>query len=332
MNQTSFSVRRGDAFQQHGNPGVVALFTLLVGLGSATGCGVAGEGGSFEQESLGTHEGEAATSEQMATMGLSTNGLSTNGLSTNGLSTNGLSTNGLSTNGLQTSTFQDWFNEDPALRAMVMKYTVMCALPEGEFRVYTNPTTGQVYTWYGLLGLAPGWSQGQQPSVPEQQVVTACLAAHANKFGLNVHVSVLGRSAQSVEIPYTSAELASYSETEGCFFGNTFKDEGIFAGSDRNSLSASESSPRACALSVSGQTTECLPMAHVGSCQDYCTLDSTGTYYTSCTYNGVTYKPMTTRVRPVDIFSCGDGVCQFTEKCGTGTTTSSCNTDCGACQ
>ena len=321
MKLTSFSVRRGLAVQQHNNPGVTWLFAVMVCLGSVTGCGVAEEGSGLEQEALGTQESEVATAEEMATFGLSTNGLSTNGL--------GL--NGLSTNGLQTTTFKNWFEADRALHASVMKYIVMCALPQGQSRSYTSLTTGQTYTWNGLLGLAPNWSSGSLPTVDEQQVITACLAAHTNKFGLNIKVSVLGRSAQNVEIPYTSAELASYSEREACFFGNTFNNEGIFAANDRTFLKAAESTTRACGLSSKQSSTDCSPMVHVDACKTYCTLDATKTYYVSCTYNGVTYKPLTTRIRPVDIYQCGDGVCQFTEKCGTGNAYDSCNADCGAC-
>jgi GLTT repeat (6 copies) len=289
------------------------------------------EGTSFETEVLATQEAAAATGEEMDTLGLSTNGLSTNGLSTNGLSTNGLSTNGLSTSSLGTLTFQNWFEADPTERAIVMRYIVLCAVPKGQTRTYVSPVTGRTYAWLGMLGLAPAWSSGQQPTVTEQQLITACLAAHANKYGMHVYLSVLGRTAQNVEIPYTSGELAAYSETEACFFGNTFNNEGIFAANDRNYLLASESSPRACGLSALNQSTDCSPIVHVGLCQQYCTLNMAGTYYTQCTYNGVTYKPLTTRMRPADIYTCGDGVCQFTEKCGTGTTYNSCYADCGAC-
>jgi len=331
MNQMSLSVRRGLAVQQHSNPVVQWFFAVMVCLGSTTGCGAAVEGMEFEQGELSTQEQDVATAEEMATMGLSVNGLSVNGLSVNGLSVNGLSVNGLSVNGLQTTTFQSWFSADPTVRATVMKYIVICAVPQGQSRTYTDATTGKTYTWYGLLGLAPNWAAGQQPTVAEQQVITACLAAHANKFGMNIKLSVLGRSATNVEIPFTSAEMASYAEREACFFGNTFNDEGIYAANDRTFLLPSESTTRACGLSAKNQSTDCPPMVHVGSCKTYCTLDSTKTYYTSCTYNGVTYKPITVRIRPVDVYTCGDGTCQFTEKCGTGNAYDNCNADCGAC-
>jgi hypothetical protein len=320
----------GDSVQQHSNSGVNWLIPLLCML-SAAGCGVPGEDSPLGTEVLWTQEEGVATGEDMDTMGLTTNGLTTNGLTTNGLTTNGLTTNGLTTGGLTTPVFREWFEADPTQRALTMKYIVLCAVPQGQSRSYTSTVTGRTYTWNGLLGLAPNWSSGQQPTLAEQQIITACLAAHANKYGVHIYISVLGRGATNVEIPYTSGELATYAEMEACFFGNTFNSQGFFAANDRNYLSASESSPRACGLSAQNQSTDCPPIVHVGSCSTYCALNSAKTYYTSCTYNGVTYKPITTRMRPADIYACGDGVCQFTERCGTGTAYNSCYADCGAC-
>ena len=67
------------------------------------------------------------------------------------------------------------------------------------------------------------------------------------------------------------------------------------------------------------------------SCKSFCTLDPSKKFYTQCTYNGVTYLPITTRILPTDVYSCGDGVCQFTESCGTGGTYDNCFVDCGTC-
>ncbi|NBD09911.1 hypothetical protein [Corallococcus silvisoli] len=266
----------------------------------------------------------------VSTNGLSTNGLSTNGLSTNGLSTNGLSTNGLSTNGLSTNGFQTWFTQDPALADMVMRYVVQCSMAAGATLSYQSPA-GTNYTWHGSLGLAPGWAGGQPATLAEQQVVSACLAAHANKYGVHVNISVLGRDAVGGEMPYSTDELNTYAEREACFFGNLFTGEGTFAANDGAYLSYDESTVRTCGLSSWSETTTCAPMKHVGACRYYCTLDATRTYYTRCTYNGVNYRPITTRMLPQDIYRCGDGVCQLTEKCGTGNTPDSCAADCGAC-
>jgi hypothetical protein len=261
----------------------------------------------------------------------SPNGLSVNGLSVNGLSVNGLSVNGLSVNGLSTRAFRDWFNLNPALNEVTMRYVVRCAMAEPESLSWNNPHTGEHHTWQGQLALAPGWSAGLPPSLSEQQAITACLAAHANKFGLHIPISVLGRDALGLPIPYTGRELATYSEREACFFGNLFTDEGIHAANDRPELRAHESTSRACGLSSRGGGSGCDPISHEGACAEFCTLDATKTYYTQCTFHGVAYRPLTTRILPTDIYRCGDGVCQHTESCGTGTTYDSCAADCGPC-
>ncbi|HEX8700190.1 MAG TPA: hypothetical protein VF815_15195 [Myxococcaceae bacterium] len=247
---------------------------------------------------------------------------------------NGLATNGLATNGLATNGFSEWFTQDTQMNAMVMKYLVRCAVPEGETRSHQDPSTGIAYTWQGSLGLAPDWSRGKRMNEREQQLVSACMAAHANKYGKHVQLSVLGRTAQLQTIPYTSEELQTFARREACFFGNLFKNEGLFAGVDGEYLNDGESSPRACGLTTKQGELEsqCSPIVHVESCETYCKLDPTGLFYTECTYNGRTYLPLTTRIRTDDVYTCGDGVCQFTESCGDGSEANNCMNDCGACQ
>ncbi|AKF84113.1 GLTT repeat-containing protein [Myxococcus fulvus] len=302
-----------------------ALPALLAG---AVGCGPEGLGGVDPSESVATHEDGLVSTNGLSTNGLSTNGLSTNGLSTNGLSTNGLSTNGLSTNGL----FNTWFSSNPAAGDQLMRYVARCALSSSQTLTYTH--NGTTYAWPGSLGLAPTWSTTNQPaSVAEQQVVSACLAAHANKFGVHVNISVQGRGATNVSIPTTTEEVQTYSQKEACFFGNLFNNEGLFAANDANYLAYDQSTVRTCGLSSWSGDTACAPtIQHVGSCLDHCQLDATRTHYSRCTYNGVEYKPLVTRIRPQDIYRCGDGVCQVSEKCGTGVTPDSCKADCGTCQ
>jgi hypothetical protein len=297
------------------------LVTLVLACG-AIGCGP--EGGLPEEE---IQEWRSTT--QQVTLD---NGLSLNGLSLNGLSLNGLSLNGLSLNGLSTSSFSSWFQGDPTVRDEVMQYVVACAVPSGQTRTYTDPHTHITYTWSGRLGLASSWASGSAATTTELQVVSACVAAHANKYGVHVNISLLGMDGTGNSIPYTSQELTDYSVKEACFFGNLFDGStGIFGGNDGLSLRSTQSSPRVCGLSGSINASQCPPLVYVGSCSTYCTKDPTNTFYTSCTYNGTTYRPITTRMKPADIYTCGDGVCQSTEHCGSGTTPDSCAADCGSC-
>ena len=77
-----------------------------------------------------------------------------------------------------------------------------------------------------LFDLAPVWAAGKKTlPVVEQQRMTACLAAHVNKYGVHVPVSIQGPAASS-PIPVGPTELADFSVREACFFGNLFSEIG----------------------------------------------------------------------------------------------------------
>lgn len=272
-----------------GARGWLSLVAVLLGAG-ASGCGPEGipEGAMWES--------------QRQELG-STNGLSANGLSANGLSANGLSVNGLSANGLATSSFSTWFSQDPAQADMVMRYVVRCAVPTGETRTYTNPQTGASYTWSGGLGLAPGWASGAAPTTLEQQAITACLLAHVNRYELSIPISVLGRNAQGGVIPFTPSELSTYPVREACFFGNLFKQEGLFFGVDRSVPDENQYLTRACAGLQDGSgrpSTRCAPLTYVGACSQSCATDPAGPFYSVCKHRGAYYLGLTTRMRQSD--------------------------------
>jgi hypothetical protein len=303
--------------------GVVAwVLTSVVALGGNTGCGVV--------EAPAEEQVLAPGTQQQALEAL--NGLALNGLALNGLALNGLALNGLALNGLSTEDFSSWFNEDAVRHEQLMRYMVLCAAPVGESLTFTNPETGRTSLWKGSLGLAPAWAGGRPATRDEQQVVSACLAAHANNLGLNVAFSVLGRQADGQAIPITPGELELFAVRESCFFGNVFTSEGLFAGNDRNALAEDESTPRPCGLLGYGASVSanCEQVARIGQCEDHCTLDATGTYFTRCTYDGVQYVPLTTRLEGMSLHRCGDGVCQVGESCGWSLSADSCM-DCGPC-
>jgi hypothetical protein len=308
--KTNESRRCGGELRAAGWAGWLAVAWLCGGI---IGCGPAPEGG-FEEEP------QAKTgSEQKLEF---PNGLNLNGLSLNGLNLNGLSLNGLSLNGLNTTDFADWFRADPAGRNETMKYVVACAVPAGERRVHTD-AANTTYAWDGLLGLAPNWSAGNRATEEELQVVSACMAAHANKFGIHVNISLRGRNGAGTPLSFSLQEDTNYNLHEGCFFGNLFDGQtGVFSGNDGLTLGGQQSSPRVCALSGAFGASQCQPMTFVGSCATYCTRDSGTGEYSTCTYNNVTYKPLTTRMKGTDLYTCGNGVCEVTESAST------CRADC----
>ncbi len=223
-----------------------------------------------------------------------------------------------------------WFQSNPALASEVMRYVVRCAVPAGQTRTYTQQPSGRTFTWTGALGLAPVWAGGSAAPVLEQQLVSACLAAHVNPYNANIPISILGRHAHGQAISYSSDELNGFPKQESCFFGNLFTGQGLYAGSRGTLLTPGQSSARACAVvdSSGSQRMMCLPLVYVGDCSRHCTLDSSGLYYARCTYGSVEYRPLVTRLREQDIYRCEDGACQVTESCGNAAWYNSCKADC----
>lgn len=317
-----------------------ALLGALAAAALAAGC----EGTDGERVS-----NVAETASLSAVNGLTLNGLVRNGLCRNGLESNGLARNGLTPGGLAAPEFSAWFNSDAAQADNVMRFVARCALKNSSALAWRNPMTGRSYVWQGQLGLAPYWAGGAPATEPEQQIVTACLVALVNKYGRELKVSLQGRSASGAPIPLEPFELFTYGQPEGCFFGNLFTDEGVYAGLDHGPLGwplelnlgpvqpgswgGSVTSVRACALdpSLNGTSAACPPIYQFGYCWTRCSLDRTGSFFERCSWNGRTYRPITTQIRKKDVYRCGDGVCQFTERCGTTFAASAC-IDCGRCR
>jgi len=255
------------------------------------------------------------------------------GIGLNGMPPNLLGLQGLRPNSLTDDHFKRWFAADPKVANALMKYLVKCSLPPGLGMSFEYG--GISYLWAGGLGLAPHWAQGESIPEDEQQLVTACLGAHANRYGAHVPISVLGNQADGTPIPYTDDELSSFPATEGCFFGNLFKKDGLFSANDRPlALTDDQSSVRACAMpdrTGSGASSMCAPIKYAGNCRDLCQPDPTNLYYLSCTVDGKTYRALSTRIRPDGQYTCGDGVCQVSESCGTGSSWNNCALDCGPC-
>jgi hypothetical protein len=259
------------------------------------------------------------------------NGLARNGLARNGLARNGLARNGLARNGLDKAEFVSWFNEDTASSNTVMKYVYACAAAPGATVTWRNPKTGVTHAWSGVLGLATAFASGAAPTLAEQQVVSACLAAHVNPYGLSVPISVLGRSAKGAAIPVTQGELSTYNVQEACWFGNLFTDEGIGLAFDTGSQGPQQSATRACSFNAPSRQ-DCAPVVVTGRyCWDICSRGGSSNSWESCTWNGRTYPALTTRYRHQEVVTCGDLVCQVSEGCGTTLNANACS-DCGACR
>lgn len=313
----------------------ISRFITPILLAALAACGGGAPG------SVDTAEQDLTTENGMTTNGMTTNGLTTNGMTTNGMTTNGLligdpNGNALPVNGFgsgfATSQFKSWFSRDPGYADMVMKYVARCALPAGTARAFSFSGTG--YTFNGAFGLAPVWASGLPIPLVEQQLVSGCLAAHVNKYGVHVQISMLGFTSDGGQIALDAGELSTFSVREGCFYGNLFNGGNIYVSADRDILNPNTTSVRGCAIEQG--SSGCLPLINTGdTCQKRCSNRSGAAYSTwgNCTApDGLSYAAMNTRLKPSDVYQCGDGICQLTESCSTGSNKDACLQDCGYCK
>jgi len=259
---------------------------------------------------------------------------SANGICQNGLAMAGLTETGLGLESMATEAFAAWFDRDPAASDVLMRYLAKCAAPASDVVTWTSPNSAITYHWAGGLGVATGWASGQPMTVAEQQLLSACLGAHVNRFGMTVPLAVEGRVSTGEAIALDPGELELFPVREACFFGDLFAGEPVMIGIDHAPYDDRTSSVRACGFDAQEENTTslaCPPMVYAGACEAHCVADASQTFYESCEYGGKTYLPLNTRLRPDELYTCGDGICQFTESCGAGVTVDDCGLDCGPC-
>ena len=106
------------------------------------------------------------------------------------------------------------------LPGKMLEYTVGCALPRG----VRAEIDGVFYN--GSLGLAPGWRQNPL-SGKERELVSSCLLARTNAFGVPVEISM--RNAEDSQTTHKSLQAGAYerrrfSHFEGAFYGDLFSE------------------------------------------------------------------------------------------------------------
>ncbi|MBK8012424.1 MAG: hypothetical protein IPK13_13825 [Deltaproteobacteria bacterium] len=100
---------------------------------------------------------------------------------------------------------------------VLLTYTISCALNDGDSVVVDFPS-GQK-TFYGALGLAPGWKDGPLDE-PGQKAVSACLGARTNATGSHVRISL--RNPGYPALTVSKLESMAFKTHEGAFWGNLF--------------------------------------------------------------------------------------------------------------
>ncbi len=240
--------------------------------------------------------------------GINLNGINLNGINLNGINLNGINLNGINLNGIAglrlqsisvaAQDFETWFSRDPANSDMVMGYLAQCALPADSSVSFAH--AGKTYAWSGVFGLAPAWSSGGPMSVAEQELVSACLAAHANGQGKHVQISVRGYQADGSTIPVTREEEAGFRFREASYFGNLFDGTGVFVALEQDVLDPAVSTPRGCAAER-GVPGSCGPMVQAGLAADRCEVGADGVTHGACRVNGRAFRPLQVFLSASDI-------------------------------
>ena len=243
-------------------------------------------------EPAGTEAVGSAAEAVDSSNALTINALTINALTINALTINALTINSLTSNSLGSpvvTALQDTTSVGDGSRS-VFHYIVGCALPAGQSVSYTwTDALGNPYTVVeqGQIGLAPEWATGSLSS-DGAQLVSGCVAARVNYFGVEVHISVRNPDLASVT---PDSELAAYPYVEGSFWGNLFSaSPGLYSCYDPDNVDHSRADQRDCAtgyLDGTGQLQPCGPITLTGSCSDVCKkLDADDQYFWGCGDSG----------------------------------------------
>lgn len=201
---------------------------------------------------------------------------------------------------------QDPGPDGDAVRQL-LRYVVGCALAEGQSFAFSwtdaaGVTHDEVYE--GALGIAPGWATGPLSDDTAQRLVSACLAARVNWYGIAVVISVRSGLAPLMLAP-GSSELAAYPHVEGAFWGNLFAPSPYLnACYLPENAEIARAAHRDCAVGhvedpgQSGAPVPCGIIALTGPCGASCkALDSQTMHYAACVDRpGVPDSPTTAAV------------------------------------
>jgi hypothetical protein len=188
--------------------------------------------GACSAEIGDTEDPELEEAEVMTMNAMTMNAMTMNALSANFEATQALIENALETKSFDGSVPALAYQLSDPLTQSFMHYLVGCALDPSQSVSYEDKFAGgAVYTWPGELGLCPEWNW-DKPSEQCQEVVSACLLARVNAFGVPVALRIQGHDSTGNAIDVTAAEAAAYPWREGSFYGNVFGQSNLATGVD----------------------------------------------------------------------------------------------------
>ncbi len=262
---------------------ILSTSLFLLGLSVLTGC--TANVPTELDETTGQAEGAFITDNALTDNALTDNALTDNALTDNALTDNALTDNALTDNALEAISDP---NAQGALNRELLQYIVACAF---------KPTQAFDFTWtdnadlvhdehyVGQLGLAPQWNSGPL-NVKGQHMVSACLAAKTNYYGVHVTISVRSGEAP-LRLSSHSDELDDYDRVEGAFWGNLWAPQPYLnACYNSANVDNSRAASRDCAtghLNADGTIEECGIINVVGSCANVCKkYNASRGHYSDC--------------------------------------------------
>ncbi len=208
----------------------------------------------------------------ITTNAITTNAITTNAITTNAITTNAITTNAITTNAL--AVFRDPSAAGESAR-LYLQYLVRCSFRVNQSVSFSwTDNGGNVHpeTYVGELGLAPEWATGPL-SQRGKRMVSGCMAAHVNYYGIHVTLSV--RSNESpLRLHPNDDEIDEYSHIEGAFWGNLWAPEPyLHACYQKSNVNHSRERLRDCAtghVNADGSVEDCGMIEVVGPCHKSC--------------------------------------------------------------
>ncbi|MCB9552831.1 MAG: hypothetical protein H6705_13295 [Myxococcales bacterium] len=139
-------------------------------------------------------------------------------------------------------------------------------------------------SYAGSLGVAPQWATGPLGERGER-MVSACIAARVNHYGVPVRISL--RSQRAPLHVIGDGELEAFPVVEGAFWGNLWADPPyLFACHVGENAEHARETQRACAaghLREDGTVEGCGMIQILGDCSALCrSFDDAGQHYSKC--------------------------------------------------
>jgi hypothetical protein len=148
----------------------------------------------------------------------------------------------------------------------LLQYVISCALREDQATPFGQADASR--SFQGSLGLAPDWTR-RAPTLSEKQLVSACLLARTNYFGVPVQLSLRSEHSDIPGLQSTPTEKQKFSRHEATFFGNILDEppQAFVCAGDTNSDRSEwlEGLRRVCSIHHKDGLTPC-GFTFVGAC------------------------------------------------------------------